>query len=673
MNDFLPINKKEMLERGWQDVDFVFVTGDSYVDHPSFGISIISRMIEDQGFTVGIIAQPDWHSDRDFTKLGRPKYAFLITAGNIDSMVAHYTAAKKKRSDDAYTAGGRAGKRPDRAAIVYSKAVKRIYGDDMPVALGGLEASLRRFAHYDYWDDAVRPSVLEDSGADLLMYGMSEHQIVEICNRLAKGENIHDLRDIRGTAYLCDPKDTPLGAAECPSLSLCRENKEEYAKACKIQYDWQDEVYGKTVIQRQTSKMLVQLPPALSLTTPELDHVYELPYMRTYHPIYEAEGGVPGIKEVEFSITHNRGCFGNCNFCSIALHQGRRISVRSKESILKEAKLLTTLPNFKGYIHDVGGPTANFRAPSCTHQLKYGLCKGRKCLAPEPCKNLEVNHEEYLDILREIRKIKGVKRVFIRSGIRYDYLIEDENDEFMRELIEYHVSGQLKVAPEHCSAAVLDMMGKPHIEAYRKFQDKFYKMTGQIGKEQYLVPYLMSSHPGSTLKEAVELAQFLKSLKMRPEQVQDFYPTPGTISTCMFYTELDPYTMKKVYVPKTAEEKGMQRALLQYFKPENRRRCIEALIKAHRTDLIGMGKDCLVKPDEQYNAYLREKAAKQQAGKGGQAHNKPAHGKAHNNNSANRHQANNSVRGSLYASGSPLASKGRNDRWQKEDQRKKKH
>lgn len=670
---FLPISKEDMAERNISQLDFICITGDSYVDHPSFGISIISRIIEDQGFTVGIIAQPDWHSDRDFTKLGRPKYAFLITAGNIDSMVAHYTAAKKKRSDDAYTAGGKAGKRPDRAAIVYSKAVKRIYGDDMPVALGGLEASLRRFAHYDYWDDAVRPSVLEDSGADLLMYGMSEHQIVEICNRLAKGENIHDLRDIRGTAYLCDPKDTPLGAAECPSLALCRENKEEYAKACKIQYDWQDEVYGKTVIQRQTSKMLVQLPPALSLTTPELDHVYELPYMRTYHPIYEAEGGVPGIKEVEFSITHNRGCFGNCNFCSIALHQGRRISVRSKESILREAKLLTTLPNFKGYIHDVGGPTANFRAPSCTHQLKYGLCKGRKCLAPEPCKNLEVNHEEYLDILREIRKIKGVKRVFIRSGIRYDYLIEDENDEFMRELIEYHVSGQLKVAPEHCSAAVLDMMGKPHIEAYRKFQDKFYKMTGQIGKEQYLVPYLMSSHPGSTLKEAVELAQFLKSLKMRPEQVQDFYPTPGTISTCMFYTELDPYTMKKVYVPKTAEEKGMQRALLQYFKPENRRRCIEALIKAHRTDLIGMGKDCLVKPDEQYSAYLREKAAKQQSGKGSQAHNKPAHGKAHNNNSANRHQANNSVRGSLYASGSPLASKGRNDRWQKEDQRKKKH
>ncbi|MBP0956545.1 MAG: YgiQ family radical SAM protein [Oscillospiraceae bacterium] len=631
---FLPISKEDMNERGIEQLDFICITGDSYVDHPSFGISIISRMIEDQGFTVGIIAQPDLKSDRDFKKLGAPKFAFLITGGNIDSMVAHYTSAKKKRSDDAYTAGGKAGKRPDRATIVYSQAIKRIFGKDMPVAIGGLEASLRRFAHYDYWDDAVRPSILEDSGADLLMYGMSEHQIVEICTRLAKGEKISELRDIRGTAYLCDPRETPYGAAECPSLMQVREHKEEYAKACKIQYDWQDEIYGKTIIQKQTSKMLVQLPPAYSLTTPELDHVYELPYMRTYHPIYEKEGGVPGIQEVEFSITHNRGCFGNCNFCSIALHQGRRISVRSKESILREAELLTKLPNFKGYIHDVGGPTANFRAPSCTHQLTNGLCKGRKCLAPEPCKNLEVDHTEYLDILREIRKIKGVKKVFIRSGIRYDYLIEDKNEEFMRELIEHHVSGQLKVAPEHCSAAVLDMMGKPHIEAYKKFQDKFYRMTGKIGKEQYLVPYLMSSHPGSTLNEAVELALFLKSLKMRPEQVQDFYPTPGTISTCMFYTGLDPYTMKKVYVPRTAEEKGMQRALLQYFRPQNQRKCIEALIKAHRTDLIGNGKECLVRPDEQYNAYLREKAAK----------SKPS---GRNN----------------------TRSKGRNDRWQKEKRR----
>ena len=651
---FLPISKKDMQERGIEQLDFICITGDSYVDHPSFGIAIISRMIEDIGFTVGIIAQPDWRSDADFKKLGTPKYAFLITGGNIDSMVAHYTSAKKKRSDDAYTAGGKAGKRPDRATIVYTQAVKRIFGKDMPVAIGGLEASLRRFAHYDYWDEAVRPSILEDSGADLLMYGMSEHQIVEICTRLANGEKMSQLRDIRGTAYLCDPRETPYGAAECPSLAQVREHKEEYAKACRIQYDWQDEVYGKTVIQRQTNKMLVQLPPAYSLNTPELDHVYELPYMRTYHPIYEKEGGVPGIKEVEFSITHNRGCFGNCNFCSIALHQGRRISVRSRESILREAELLTTLPNFKGYIHDVGGPTANFRAPSCTHQLTHGLCKGRKCLAPEPCKNLEVDHTEYLSILRDIRKIKGIKKVFIRSGIRYDYLIEDKNEEFMRELIEYHVSGQLKVAPEHCSAAVLDLMGKPHIEAYKKFQDKFYKMTGRIGKEQYLVPYLMSSHPGSTLNEAVELALFLKSLKMRPEQVQDFYPTPGTISTCMFYTGLDPYTMKKVYVPRTAEEKGMQRALLQYFRPQNQRKCIEALIKAHRTDLIGNGKECLVKPDEQYTAYMREKAAAGKA-KGGKNNSRSNH-QGHGNHPNQRNN--------------PLGPKGRNDRWQKEKGRK---
>lgn len=624
------------MERGIEQLDFICITGDSYVDHPSFGISIISRMIEDCGFTVGMIAQPDWKSDRDFTKLGRPKYSFMITGGNIDSMVAHYTSAKKKRSDDAYTAGGMAGKRPDRATIVYSKAIKRIYGKDMPVCIGGLEASLRRFAHYDYWDDAVRPSILEESGADLLMYGMSEHQIVEICTRLAKGENVNDLRDIRGTCYLCDPRETPIGAAQCPSLAQCSENKEEYAKACKTQYDWQDEIYGKTIIQRQSEKMLVQLPPAYSLTTPELDHVYELPYMRTYHPIYEKDGGVPGIREVEFSVTHNRGCFGNCNFCSIALHQGRRISVRSRESVMREAKLLTTLPNFKGYIHDVGGPTANFRAPSCTHQLTHGLCKGRKCLAPEPCKNLEVDHTEYLSILREMRAIPGIKKVFIRSGIRYDYLIEDKNDEFMRELIAEHVSGQLKVAPEHCSAAVLDLMGKPHIEAYKKFQDKFYRITGRIGKEQYLVPYLMSSHPGSTLNEAVELALFLKSLKMRPEQVQDFYPTPGTISTCMFYTGLDPYTMKKVYVPRTAEEKAMQRALLQYFRPDNRRRCIEALIKAHRTDLIGNGPECLVRPDDQYNAWLREKEkAKNDKSKGRNAHSGHNGHNSRNNRSSN--------------------------------------
>lgn len=601
---FLPISRQDMNERGIEQLDFICITGDSYVDHPSFGISIISRVIESLGYTVGIISQPDWHSNKDFQKLGTPKYAFLVTAGNIDSMVAHYTCAKKKRSEDDYTAGGKAGKRPDRAVTVYCNKLREIYGD-IAIGIGGLEASLRRFAHYDYWLDEVLPSILVDSKADILMYGMSEHQITEICTRLANGEDVKSLTDIRGTAYLTEPVNTPLGAVECPSLKQIRESKEAYAKACKIQYDWQDEVYGRTVIQRQDKLMLVQNAPAYSLTTEELDKVYDLPYMRTYHPSYEKLGGVNGIKEVEFSITHNRGCFGYCNFCSIALHQGRRISVRSEESILKEAKLLTTLPNFKGYIHDVGGPTANFRHVSCQKQLTSGLCKGKKCLAPTPCKNLDVDHTEYLDLLRKIRKIDGIKKVFIRSGIRYDYLIEDKNEDFMKELIEYHISGQLKVAPEHCSDVVLDKMGKPHIEAYKKFQDKFYKMTGKIGKEQYLVPYLMSSHPGSTINEAVDLAVFLKGLRMRPEQVQDFYPTPGTISTCMFYTGLDPYTMEKVFVPKTAEEKGLQRALLQYFKPQNQRKVIIALQKAHRTELIGTTKDCLVKPDAEYLAHLK--------------------------------------------------------------------
>ncbi len=433
------------------------------------------------------------------------------------------------------------------------------------------------------------------------MYGMSEHQIAEICKRLASGENVKSIRDIRGTAYVCDTAETPFGAAECPSFKQICENKVMYAKSNKIQHDNQDEIYGKTLIQRHDDgKMLVQLPPSPVLTTDELDHIYELPYMRTYHPSYEKLGGIEGIKEVEFSITHNRGCFGNCNFCSIAYHQGRKIAVRSEESVLREAEILTTLPNFKGYIHDVGGPTANFRHTSCEKQLEHGLCKGKKCLAPTPCKALHVDHTEYLQMLRKVRAIPKVKKVFIRSGIRYDYLIEDKNDDFFRELIEHHVSGQLKVAPEHCSAVVLDKMGKPHIEAYKKFQDKFYSYTGKIGKEQYLVPYLMSSHPGSTIKEAVELALFLKSLKIRPEQVQDFYPTPGTISTCMYYTGLDPYTLDEVYVPKTPEEKGMQRALLQYFRPQNQRRVIEALIKAGRRDLIGSEKNCLVKPDAKY-------------------------------------------------------------------------
>lgn len=597
MNGFLPLSRGDMEERGIKQFDFIYVTGDAYVDHPSFGAAIVTRLLESLGYTVGIISQPDWKSERDFKIYGKPRLAFLVTGGNIDSMVAHYTAAKRKRSDDAYTAGGKAGKRPDRAVIVYCKKIREIYGN-VPIAIGGLEASLRRFAHYDYWDDLVRPSILLDSGADLLMYGMGEHQIEELARRLDGGESISNIHNIRGTCYLTEPINTPIGAAECASYEQVKENKKAYARSCRQQYDQQDEVYGKTVIQRHGKMMLVQNPPSYSLTTEELDRIYSLPYMRAYHPSYESVGGVPGIEEVKFSITHNRGCFGYCNFCSIALHQGRRITCRSEESILDEARRLTEMPDFKGYIHDVGGPTANFRKPSCEKQIKLGLCKGKKCLAPEPCPNLEADHSEYIDILRKLRKIKGVKKVFIRSGIRYDYLMEDESDEFIKELIKNHVSGQLKVAPEHCSAAVLDKMGKPHIEAYKKFQKKFYKITKGIGKEQYLVPYLMSSHPGSTLKEAIELAVFLKENNMRPEQVQDFYPTPGTLSTCMFYTGLDPYTMEEVYVPRTPEEKKMQRTLLQYFKPENKRIVISALKKAGRTDLIGYGKNCLVTPEK---------------------------------------------------------------------------
>jgi len=602
---FLPISAQDLKDRNIDQLDFILITGDSYVDHPSFGIAIISRMLEAHGYSVGIISQPNWQSDKDFKKLGTPKYAFLVTSGNIDSMVAHYTVAKRKRSDDAYTAGGKAGKRPDRAVIVYCQKLREIYGKDMPIAIGGLEASLRRFAHYDYWDDTVRPSILVDSGADLLMYGMGEHQIIEIADRLASGTNVKDITDIRGICYLTEPKNTPYGCAECASYEQVSENKQSYAKACRQQYDQQDEVYGKTIIQRHGKQMLIQTPPALALTTEELDFVYSLPYTRAYHPDYESLGGVPGIAEVEFSITHNRGCFGNCNFCSIALHQGRKISCRSEQSVLDEAERLTNMPNFKGYIHDVGGPTANFRHTSCEKQLTMGLCKGKKCLAPTPCKALHVDHSEYLAMLRKLRKVKGVKRVFIRSGIRYDYLIEDKDDEFMRELIRYHVSGQLKVAPEHCSAVVLDMMGKPHIEAYKKFQEKFYSITKGMGKEQYLVPYLMSSHPGSTLKEAVEVALFLKENKIRPEQVQDFYPTPGTISTCMFYTELNPYTMEKVYVPKTSEEKAMQRALLQYFRPQNKDLVIKALKKVGRQDLIGSSAKCLVNDDTNNNFHNR--------------------------------------------------------------------
>lgn len=594
---FLPITKEEMRERGWEQADFILVTGDAYVDHPSFGTAIISRVLEARGYRVAILPQPDWRTDRDFQRFGRPRLAFLVNSGNIDSMVAHYTVAKKKRSQDAYSPGRKMGRRPDRAVEVYCKRLRSIY-PEIPVIIGGLEASLRRFAHYDYWDDKVRPSILEDSGADLLMFGMGEHQTVEIARRLAAGEPVSSLTDIRGTCYLVPTKEYQPGpAVECPSYEQVRESKREYAVACRKQQDEQDAITGKRVIQRHGSRILVQNPPPVPLTQEELDEVYALPYERMYHPSYEKEGGVPAIEEVEFSITHNRGCFGACNFCSLAFHQGRMVTTRSRESVLREARELVKNPRFKGYIHDVGGPTANFRQPSCQKQLKYGLCKGKKCLAPKLCPQLDVDHSEYLSILREMREIKGVKKVFIRSGIRFDYLIEDKDDTFFHELVEHHISGQLKVAPEHCSAAVLDCMGKPHIEAYKKFARRFYGMTQDVGKKQYLVPYLMSSHPGSTLKDAVELALFLKKENIRPEQVQDFYPTPGTISTCMFYTGLDPYTMKEVFVPKNPHDKAMQRALLQYFLPQNRALVLEALKKAGRLDLVGNGPGCLLRPD----------------------------------------------------------------------------
>lgn len=594
MSNFLPINKNDATARGWDEVDFVYVIGDAYVDHPSFGPAIISRVLEYNGFTVGILSQPDWHTADAFKEYGRPRLGFLVSSGNIDSMVAHYTAAKKKRSEDAYTPGGKAGMRPDRAVIVYSNRIREAYGN-VPIIIGGLEASLRRFAHYDYWDDKIRRSIIFDAQADILSFGMGEKSIVEIAERLRAGEDISTIRDVKGTCYVCDVTETPLSGAECPSYENVIKSKKEYAVSCRIQQDEQDHIRGKIIKQRHGNKMLVQNPPMPPLTTQELDEIYALPYERNYHPSYEKDGGVPGIEEVKFSITHNRGCFGGCNFCSIAFHQGRYVTCRSKESILREAELLTKMPDFKGYIHDVGGPTANFRQPSCEKQKTLGLCKGKHCLAPKICPNLKADHSEYIDILRDLRKVKGVKKVFIRSGIRYDYMLKDTDETFFKELIRYHVSGQLKVAPEHCSAMVLEKMGKPYIDTYVRFSQRYFELSKSVGKEQYLVPYLMSSHPGSRIEDAIELALFLKKRKIRPEQVQDFYPTPGTISTCMFYTELDPYTMKEVFVAKTPEEKAMQRALLQYYNPANKDIITKALKKAGRFDLIGDGEKCLVK------------------------------------------------------------------------------
>ncbi len=595
-SSFLPVSPEDVLQRGWQEVDIVCVTGDAYVDHPSFGITLTARVLEAEGLRVAMLPQPRLEVPDDFTRFGRPKLGFFITSGNIDSMVNNYTVAKKKRSMDVYSPGGKAGGRPDRAVILYCRKVREIYGD-IPVIIGGLEASLRRFAHYDYWDDAVRPSILADSGADLLIYGMGEHQTREIAQGLMAGKSPAELHSIRGICYF-DRLDAQVpGAVSCASYDHVKQDKHTYARAFQIQMDEQDAVNGRPITQKHGDRLLVQTVPSIPLDQEELDEVFRLPFQRMYHPMYEPMGGIPAIEEVEFSIMHNRGCFGNCNFCAITFHQGRHVTCRSKESVLEEARSFVKNPRFKGYIHDVGGPTANFRGPSCEKQLTAGLCRGRKCLSPKPCPNLKADHSEYVEILREMRAIPGIKKVFVRSGIRYDYLLADKNTDFMDELVQYHISGQLKVAPEHCSNHVLEKMGKPPIEVFDRFCRRFFQATRRAGKEQYLVPYLMSSHPGSTLQDAVQLAMYLKKNHIHPEQVQDFYPTPGTPSTCMFYTGLDPADMKTVFVPKSPEEKRLQRALLQYYKPENRSTIIEALKKAGREDLIGTGEGCLVAPD----------------------------------------------------------------------------
>ena len=612
---FLPVNRDEMLSRGWHYVDFVYVSGDAYVDHPSFGAAIISRVLESAGYKVGFISQPDWNNPESVKVFGKPRYGFFVSSGNIDSMVAHYTVAKRRRGEDLYSPGGKIGKRPDRAVEVYCKLIRKAYGE-IPIVIGGLEASLRRFAHYDYWADEVMPSILISSGADILSFGMGEKTTLKIADALSHGAKKEVIRDIKGICYVCPTSETPYTGVECPSFENVKANKKEYAIAARIQQDEQDFFRGKAVKQKHGKMMLVQNVPMDPLTRDELDKVYELPFMRTYHPSYESVGGVPAIEEVEFSITHNRGCFGACNFCSIAFHQGRYIVSRSKESLIGEAKLLSELPNFKGYIHDVGGPSANFRYPSCDGQEERGLCKNKKCLAPVPCKNLKADHSEYLDILKSIRELPKVKKVFVRSGIRFDYLLQDKSDEFFKELVKNHVSGQLKLAPEHCSSAVLDKMGKPHIDSYLKFSDKYFTFTKSIGKEQYIVPYLMSSHPGCTLNDAIELALFIKKQNLHPEQVQDFYPTPGTISTAMFYTELDPYTLEKVYVAKSSEDKAMQRALMRYFAPESKNLVLKALYKAKRTDLIGTGKNCLITSSNNREMNTRDKKHLSNSSKG---------------------------------------------------------
>ena len=585
-----------MDERGIAQLDFVYVIGDAYVDHPSFGHAIISRVLEHNGYTVGIIAQPKWQNCEDFKRLGEPRLGFLVMSGNIDPMVNRYTAAKRVRNTDLYSPGGKSGMRPDRATIVYCNKIREAYGD-VPIIIGGIEASLRRFAHYDYWSDKVRRSILIDSGADLLSFGMGERAVTEIAELLNAGVPVSEIKGVSGTMYIESDKELlPYDGVVLPSYDDVCSDKTLYAKATKTQYDEQDHVRGKPLIQLDSSRYVVQNPPSKPLTTQELDDVYALPYARTYHPSYESMGGVPAIKEVEFSITSCRGCFGGCNFCALTLHQGRSVTSRSHESIVQEAELLTKRKNFKGYIHDVGGPTANFRFSSCKEQEKRGVCKGRQCLFPKPCRKLIADHSDYIELLRKLRAIPKVKKVFVRSGIRFDYLLADKDDTFIYELAKHHISGQLKVAPEHISDNVLKYMGKPENAVFERFRRKYEKVNAELGKEQYMVPYLMSSHPGCTLKDAVKLAEYLRDTGHNPDQVQDFYPTPGSISTCMYYTGIDPRTMEPVFVPKSYEEKQMQRALLQYRSPKNYKLVHKALVKAGREDLIGYDKKCLIKP-----------------------------------------------------------------------------
>lgn len=595
--EFLPLSRADMDARGWDRPDFVYVTGDAYVDHPSFGVAIISRVLEAEGFRVAILSQPDYKSCDAFREYGRPRLGFLVTAGNIDSMVAHYTASKKRRSTDYYSPGGKMGNRPDRACIVYCNRIREAYGD-VPIILGGLEASLRRFAHYDYWDDKVRRSVLIDSRADILTYGMGENILRRIAKLLDKGVPIKKIRDVRGTVYAAARGDeVHFDVAGSWDYNDIKTDKRAYAEAFGVQYKNTDAISGKAMVEYYDNKQLVQNPPMPPLERDELDAVYALPYTRRYHPSYEAVGGVPAITEVEMSITHNRGCFGACNFCALAFHQGRTVRSRSIESVVAEAKKITESPNFKGYIHDIGGPTANFRYAACEKQLTSGVCPNRKCLAPKPCKHLIADHSEYIELLRRVESLPKVKKVFVRSGVRFDYVLADKDESFFKKLVHDHVSGQLKVAPEHCSANVLAYMGKPEVESFEAFKKRYFELTKSFGKEQYIVPYLMSSHPGSRMEDAVELALYLKKWGYAPEQVQDFYPTPGTASTVMYYAGIDPFTMKNVYCARDYKEKQMQRALLQFNRPENAYMVREALKACGREDLIGFGEDCLVKPD----------------------------------------------------------------------------